>query len=493
MSKDSMWRARFSSVEGHVLAEENLGVKTVEHTPEQARLLVDGRFNPDSMQLVLVRADQSEIPVNGFVFPTVIAGKRGRRGNKGKKGKDGRAGRDGKKGETGCGGDRGKEGNTGSTGDTGATGETGPNGNTGPKGGSGNTGATGNTGNTGMQGRVGERGAGCLTGPIGIPGLKPHEFVVVQTNVPQKINVFVWGEPDVKIYGVDNDDVDREPEDIEFELTPINLDIQAPSNTSSDGTFYTGTGVSNIINFVGGIGPFNYEWSGDYLDDDGVVFTVGYRGRSLSLTASANVMPEESKKFSGKLSLTITDEGHPDRTTFTAESEYNISLTNPSNTEIWDESVWQPRKGSIVFGTRMNLTSGQNVRVEQIFQNETAIGLQIDGMLEDWKTWEGDSLTNANSRKKSTQVIEIVKGQTNAYIHLNEIKILPDKYVLVQRKGKWSWKQASDIIFSDKLYKRGGHIVGITKLEWVDEQVFTVAIDTETLDNFFLEDYLVHD
>lgn len=492
-SKDSMWRAKFSSVTGQVLAEENYGVNTIDHTPEKTRFIVDGRFNPDSMQLILVREDESEIPINGFVFPIKVAGKRGRKGNKGKAGKNGLAGRDGKRGDIGCGGKNGKQGGTGETGETGIDGETGATGNTGATGPDGKAGATGATGNTGMQGNIGERGAGCLTGPIGIPGLKPYEFVVVQTNEPQKINVFVWGEPDVKIYGVDNDDVDREPDEIEFELTPINLDIQAPSNTSSDGTFYTGTGVSNIINFVGGIGPFNYKWSGDYLDDDGVVFTVGYRGRSLSLTASANVLPEESKEFRGKIYLTIIDEGHPDRTEFTAETEYNIDLTNPSNTDIWDEQVWQPRKGSIVFGTRMNLTSGQNVKVEQIFQNETAIGLEIDGMLEDWKVWEGQTLNDANSRKKSTQVIEIVKGQTNSYIHLNEIKILPDKYVLVQRANVWTWKKASDIVYSDKLYKRGGLIVGITRLEWVDEKVFTVAIDTETLDNFFLEDYLVHD
>lgn len=493
MSKDSMWRAQFSSQEGQVLAEENYRVGTVDHVPDAARLIVDGRFNSDTMSLVLIRADQSEIPIDGFVFPTKIAGKRGRKGNKGKKGKDGRDGRDGKDGDSGCGGKRGEQGNTGATGDTGITGETGATGATGPTGPNGNVGATGATGATGMQGAIGERGAGCLTGPIGIPGLKPYEYVVVQTNEPQKINVFVWGEPDVKIYGVDNDDVDREPEAIEFEITPISLDIQAPSNTSSDGTFFTGTGVSNIVNFVGGIGPFNYKWTGDYLEDDGVVFTVGYRGRSLSLTASANVMPKESKTFNGKISLTIVDEGHPDRTTFTAETEYNIKLTNPNPDDIWDEEVWQPRKGAIVYGTRLNLTNGQNVRVEQIYQNETAIGLQIDGMPEDWKTWEGSQLHDGNSRKKSTQVIEIVKGQTNSYIHLNEIKILPDKYVMVQRQGKWSWRKASDIIYSDMLYKRGGQIVGITKLEWVNEQVFTVAIDTESLDNFFLEDYLVHD
>lgn len=493
MSKDSMWRAEFSSLEGQVLAEENYGVGSVNHSPDGARLIVDGRFNPDTMGLVLIRADQSEIPISGFVFPTVIAGKRGRKGNKGKKGKDGRDGRDGKKGDTGCGGLRGKEGNTGATGATGATGDQGAVGPTGPTGPTGNIGATGATGNTGMQGGLGERGAGCLTGPVGIPGLKPYEYVVVQTNEPQKINVFVWGEPDVKIYGVDNDDVEREPEDIKFELTPIQLDIQAPSNTSSDGTYFTGTGVSNIVNFVGGIGPFNYQWSGDYLDDDSVVFTAGYRGRSLSLTASANVNPEESKTFSGKIQLTIVDEGHPDRTTFTAETDYYIELTNPSPTDIWDEEVWQPRKGSIVYGTRLNLTNGQNVRVEQVYQNETAIGLEIDGMLEDWKSWEGSSLSAANSRKRSTQVIEIVKGQTNSYVQINEMKILPDKYVMVQRQGKWIWKKASDVIYSDKLYKRGGQIVGITKYEWVDEKVFTVAIDTETLDNFFLEDYLVHD
>lgn len=126
MSKDSMWRAKFSSVEGQVLAEENYGVDTIDHTPDEARLVVDGRFNPDTMSLVLVRADQSEIPISGFVFPTVIAGKRGRKGNKGKKGKDGRDGRDGKKGDTGCGGKKGKEGATGANGATGMTGETGP-------------------------------------------------------------------------------------------------------------------------------------------------------------------------------------------------------------------------------------------------------------------------------------------------------------------------------------------------------------------------------
>lgn len=499
MSKLTMWQSDVDSSEEEELVVKGLGVGYVPKPVSKSKFFSGAEYNPDINTLTISTGDGREIAIAGFVSLDSLSGKRGIKGKKGKKGQKGKDGKRGEDGKDGCKGRKGKRGEQGVTGPIGETGDQGRTGNRGAIGPTGPDGEIGPTGSTGLQGKRGPQGAGCLTGSPGAIGLKPIENVVVQTNEPQRPNVHLWGEPDLPIYINDTDDVNRDPMEIEFEITPIKLDIRAPSIDGIDGTLFKGVGVSNIINFNGGVGPFNYEWSGDYEKQEGIVFTLTQRGRALSLVATANIPPKEKKEYKGKIYLKITDEGHPDRTTKTEEAEYFIEMLNPADALAYDPQVWQPREGAIVHGVRANHTNGRNIKVEELQKGETLVGLHIEGMPTDstgdaWKVWEG-LVNDSTSRKVSTTILQNYHGQTKAYIAINhDLKILPDKYLLYANGDVWRWKQAKDVLKGDLLYCKDGESRAVEYIEFVEEQVFTCAIAVNDPTNcFFLEGYLVHD
>ncbi len=494
MSDLDMWFSDIESRETEELIVSGLGVGYQPPPKPKSSFFASAGFDKDKCILTIIKGDGTEIEISGFIDLSILEGKRGIKGKRGKKGKDGKDGRDGREGKDGCKGKKGKQGKQGETGDRGDTGDTGRRGPDGDKGPDGNPGPAGVTGATGRDGKRGPTGAGCMTGAPGMPGLKPVEVVVVQTNEPEQPNVHLWGEPDLPIYIDPTDDVDRDPLEIEFDITPIELDIKAPSIEGADGTLFKGTALSNIVNFSGGIGPFNFEWSGDYEDQDGVVYVLTQRGRALMLTAVANVMPKETKEFKGKIQLKITDEGHPDRTTKTKETDYRFTLENPADEIIYDPNVWEPRAGAIVYGSRVNHTNGRNIKCEEILKGETIVGLQIDSMTADWKTWK-DKLYDGNCRKVAVQVLDNFKGQAKAYYSINStLNILPNKYVMCVDGEYWKWKLTENLRKGDVLYRKDGQTEVITSIEFIEEQVFTCALEvTEPHNCYYVEGYLVHD
>lgn len=123
----------------------------------QDKYIQGATYDPESGVLSLNMADNSTIPVSGFMTPSTIGiGPTGPAGAPGDPGKPGRNGRDGRAGEPGAQGPKGDFGPIGPTGPTGPSGPPGPIGPPGPVGGAGPTGPAGTDGASPLFSRGGD-------------------------------------------------------------------------------------------------------------------------------------------------------------------------------------------------------------------------------------------------------------------------------------------------------------------------------------------------
>ena len=450
-------------------------------------------FNPKSGVLSLIRAPDDIIQATGFLTQKSLGtGVRGKKGKRGADGRDGKTGYDGRDGKTGCPGIQGVKGKKGLPGRDADDGPVGPVGKSGCGGAEGEDGEKGNKGIIGHEGSQGLMGSSCKQGPDGPEGEKPLEIVLF-SDVPPIDNLlaYIWAKP-----------VNRDQVDPTNPLPPI--DTPSPLNGRVDSLamnvppvgagWYQAILYFKVNSLSGGVGPFNYKWSGDFSSNANLsVVDTGMTAANLNLKCRIYIAGTETRKITGGIRCTVTDVGNGNNPLLLdATYTFNIVATASGG----GDDGGGGSGGCIVFGQHVNLVNGEQIQVQSILHGDSLIGASIETLPDssngnskflDWFT------SDLKSKNTNVTAMSVKHGTYHSYYKINNIlKITLEENMLCLRGGYWSFKRVKDLRVGDYLYHRTEGAKEIFSIEQISEQVKTVSLDVETADTYYVEDYLVH-
>lgn len=436
-----------------------------------------------SQGILTIVTDYAVIPVAGFVTANAIGtGPRGKRGKRGNDGADGRIGRDGKPGKLGCPGMPGPEGEEGDDGldaEDGLTGQVGIYGCPGYKGVDGNIGAEGPVG---PDGAIGPPGSGCTMGPVGPDGDTPYAYVHISKEVPTDPLVYLWAQP------VEQGEVPEEPAPAPAMSGSINsANIQL---ASAGGSYYQGIAGFVLSKFAGGVGPFRYEWSGNYPTQEEVtVYETGENATNLNLKCRVYIDPGTSKRIEGSVTLRITDLGN-NNAQLVLSGTYAYVGTSAST------GGGGGGGGCFLYGSKLALTDGSERLIQQVNEGDNIIGLEIKGLpdsssgTDDFLKWSSDNMLAANT---VVEVTNVTHGTFSYYFKINnELCATVEENLLVRRDKVWSFIRVRDIVVGDYLHHISGEARRIDSIDRIEARCETVSLNVETSDTFYVNGYLVH-
>ena len=412
-------------------------------------------------------------------------GKRGKRGPRGRNGPNGRDGFEGREGKVGCEGPMGPPGPQGLAGldavdgPQGATGIIGCGGEIGP------TGFMGPQGETGPQGPNGPVGSSCLIGETGDIGPTPYPYAVISKTRPEDPLAYLWAQP-----ALENNEIPEDP----TEILPMIGTIQERVITlnAAPGSFYEGIAAYSLVGFSGGVGPFTYKWTGDFLTDNAINITeTGDASTNMNLKCRTSIASGQSVTLTGEVKLTITDIGDNSKQ-HVAIGKYTFKGTNAQTTN----PPGGGGGGCIVYGMRVHLNDTTKMPVENIMHRDTMLGLDIKGLpdssvnesaFRDWST------SDLEARDVRVAVASAHRSTYTSYYVLNNVlKLTLEEPILAQRDGVWAFIEVRSLVVGDSLYHITGNPVELTSIEIITEKVKVCSFNVEDIDTYFVEGFLIH-
>lgn len=464
-----------------------------EKIPESDPLAVKFAYNKKNGVLSLIRGPNDILTASGFLTAKDLGrGKRGRKGKRGKDGADGREGSLGRDGKTGCPGIPGQKGKKGLAGRDAEDGPVGPVGKAGCGGEAGEDGERGDKGINGPQGSQGFMGSSCKQGPEGPIGEKPLESVLFSDTPPiDNVLAHIWAKPVVI------DPVVPDPT-LPPVLPPIQMSGKVNSLTASvppvGGGWYQTTLYFKIDSFVGGIGPFTYKWSGDYTGKvDLTVVDTGEVSGNLNLRIRIYIAGTENRRVTGNLKCTVTDTGDGSKKIeLPATYTFNISATATGG----GDSGGGGSGGCIVYGQQVNVSGTKKIPVQSVQFGDQLLGAKIVGLPDSTNNPNAflDWSTDKVSASQTGVIVQTVKHSTfSEYYYINaKLKLTLEENILASRSGIWKYIRVRDLKIGDLLYHISGESHEVTSIEIISGKVQTVALNVESVDTFFVEDYLLH-
>lgn len=428
-----------------------------------------------------VSSDYENFEIPGFMTPSMLGtGDRGKRGPTGRNGKNGKDGRDGKVGERGCPGQPGAMGEEGEEGEDAEDGLEGQVGIYGCPGFRGPTGNDGPVGPTGPDGSRGPTGPGCIVGPTGPTGPKPLETVYISDVEPTDPLVHIWAQP------IGSDEVVVEPEPVPGMQGVVDSVTTTLSPTS--GSYYQGIAPFSLKSFTGGVGPFRFQWSGDYAtQSEVIVFETGEVDRNMNLQCRVYIATNATKRITGNVKLVITDLGN-NNVTLELSASYTFNGSNASS-----GGGGGGGGGCWAYGSLVNV-GGRRVPIQNVFEGDKIRGTSIptlpDSTLNNaFMDWSDSNLNNTDVDVEIVQSIH--RDFSYYYVVNNELRGTMEEFLLVKRDGVWSFRRMYSLRVGDILLHEEGERK-ITSFERIDQKISTVSLNVEMDDTYYVNGYLVH-
>jgi len=162
-----------------------------------------------------------------------------------------------------------------------------------------------------------------------------------------------------------------------------------------------------------------------------------------------------------------------------------------------DSTGWKPlSEVCFLQDSQITLLDRSHKSIQDLQKNDELLSYQLDDFdnlnqdLEYVLNWYSDEFQGKSS---SSRVVSVQQNKTNEYIIINhKLKVTPEHMVLIKKDDTVEWYAAKNIEKSYTLFTNQNDFEIVNDIQIVNESTHVYNITVESIQNYFVEDYLVH-
>ena len=149
---------------------------------------------------------------------------------------------------------------------------------------------------------------------------------------------------------------------------------------------------------------------------------------------------------------------------------------------------------SFLKDTDILLSDGSTKKIQNILPGDKLLSYDIKSLQKNkvWKKWVSDQINLSTVKQLESTARGVVGKMTYGYVVINGNRFTKSANLCVLHKNSWKFKPASEIEVGDVILKNNYEIEEIRDVEVVNEAAKTYGIDVNNYDNYFGNNYFVH-